>query len=104
MKKARAFTLKYPKSHRGPLLLNTFAQMLLVREDVSRPFCDAVIANPDFLCHLHNFMCHYKVRMHLLYESEVVRNKNHAAGEAVDGVGERVNRLNIQMIGRLVEK
>mmetsp|Transcript_24393 Transcript_24393/g.70203 ORF Transcript_24393/g.70203 Transcript_24393/m.70203 type:complete len:292 (+) Transcript_24393:265-1140(+) len=50
-----------------------------------------VITNPDFFCHLTN-------------KSHVVTNKHYAALEVINGVGESVNGLHVEMVRRLVKK
>ena len=37
-------------------------------------------------------------------ESEVVRHKYHAAIKVIDGIGQSVNGLDVQMIGRFVQE
>ena len=44
-----------------------------------------VITNPDFFCHLTN-------------KSHVVTNKHYAALEVINGVGESVNGLHVEMV------
>jgi hypothetical protein len=47
--------------------------------------------------------CH-RVNWHLVDEPEVVGHQHHAALEVVDGVRQRVDGLQVQVVGRLIQQ
>lgn len=67
-------------------------EVVFVFDDISSPFVNvAISALPDLL-------------RDLVDQSEVVRNEDHAAVEALDSISKRIDGFDIQVICRFVKK
>mmetsp|Transcript_11162 Transcript_11162/g.27770 ORF Transcript_11162/g.27770 Transcript_11162/m.27770 type:complete len:374 (-) Transcript_11162:928-2049(-) len=73
------------------LLFHLLGEVHLVGLDVTFPFRNALVAHPDLLGNLVN-------------KPEVVADQHGATRESIDGIGQRVDTLHVQVIRRLVQQ